>query len=167
MKSRRGQRRQKDSADIDVTTFLNLMVVLIPFLLITAVFSRITIQELNLPQQAAGGQAPDKPLVTIEVILRKDKLEITDGERITDSIANTEDDKHNFQELSQRLQALKLKYGEEKEDAVILVEADIEYEDVIHIMDAVKVAEIPSQNPDQPGPQLMPLFPKISLGDAP
>ena len=31
-----------------MTTFLNLMVVLVPFLLITAVFSRITILELNL-----------------------------------------------------------------------------------------------------------------------
>ncbi len=167
MRSRRSHRRQKDAADIDVTTFLNLMVVLIPFLLITAVFSRITIQELNLPQQAAGGQAPDKPLITIEVILRKDKLEIANGERITDTIEKTEEDKHNFAELSQRLRALKEKYGEEKDDAVILVEADIEYEDVIHIMDAVKVAEIPPQDPTQTELTRVPLFPKISLGDAP
>ena len=35
-----------------MTTFLNLMVVLVPFLLITAVFSRITIVELSLPTAA-------------------------------------------------------------------------------------------------------------------
>ena len=34
------RRRTKNTYDIDVTTFLNLMVVLVPFLLITAVFSR-------------------------------------------------------------------------------------------------------------------------------
>ena len=37
------QRRTKETYEIDVTTFLNLMVVLVPFLLITVVFSRITI----------------------------------------------------------------------------------------------------------------------------
>ena len=50
------KRRAKTEYEPDVTTFLNLMVVLIPFLLITAVFSRITIVELNLPS-AAGGAA--------------------------------------------------------------------------------------------------------------
>ena len=54
------KRRTKQPAyEIDVTTFLNLMVVLIPFLLITAVFSQLTIVELNLPS-AAGGPASDQ-----------------------------------------------------------------------------------------------------------
>jgi biopolymer transport protein ExbD len=48
------RRTKGDSHEIDVTTFLNLMVVLVPFLLITAVFSRLTIVELNLPSSAGG-----------------------------------------------------------------------------------------------------------------
>ena len=48
------RRRSKDAHELDVTTFLNLMVVLVPFLLITAVFSRLTIVELNLPSSAGG-----------------------------------------------------------------------------------------------------------------
>ena len=48
------KRRTKPTYDIDITTFLNLMVVLVPFLLITAVFSRLTIVELNLPSSAGG-----------------------------------------------------------------------------------------------------------------
>ena len=49
------KRRTKGPAhEIDVTTFLNLMVVLVPFLLITAVFSRLTIVELNLPSTSGG-----------------------------------------------------------------------------------------------------------------
>ncbi|GAB3099398.1 biopolymer transporter ExbD [Aestuariicella hydrocarbonica] len=164
MRARRHHyKRNKDQAEIDVTTFLNLMVVLIPFLLITAVFSRITIQELNLPQQAAGGAAPDKPLVTIEVILRQDKLQITDGDRITDTI-NKVEDKHDFQSLSEKLLALKDQY-KEKEDAIILIEPDIEYEDVIRVMDAVKIAEV--KLPEQEDIERISLFPKISLGDAP
>ena len=48
------KRRKGNDYEIDVTTFLNLMVVLIPFLLITAVFSRLTIVELDLPSNASS-----------------------------------------------------------------------------------------------------------------
>ena len=48
------RRTKSDAHEIDVTTFLNLMVVLVPFLLITAVFSRLTIVELDLPSSANG-----------------------------------------------------------------------------------------------------------------
>ena len=52
------RRGDKEPAELEITTFLNLMVVLIPFLLLTAVFTKITIQELNLPTQAGGGAPP-------------------------------------------------------------------------------------------------------------
>ena len=48
------RRRTGETPELDMTTFLNLMVVLVPFLLITAVFSRITIVELSLPSSAGG-----------------------------------------------------------------------------------------------------------------
>ena len=51
------RRRSKEALELDMTTFLNLMVVLVPFLLITAVFSRITIIELSLPT-SEGAAAP-------------------------------------------------------------------------------------------------------------
>jgi len=130
---------------------------------VTAVFSRITIQELNLPSEAAGGATPDKPLVTIEVIVRKDKLQLSDGKSITATINKTEG-KYDIKKLTANLLELKGKYAE-KEDATILVEPDIEYEDVIHVMDAVKVAEVKQPGIDEL--QRLPLFPKLSLGDAP
>jgi len=49
MRSRRRIRRQNDPVELDITAFMNLMVILVPFLLITAVFSRMAILELNLP----------------------------------------------------------------------------------------------------------------------
>ena len=64
------RRRNKGTLELDVTTFLNLMVVLVPFLLITAVFSRIAIVELNLPS-SSGGAEPKKPDFRVEVIVRK------------------------------------------------------------------------------------------------
>jgi biopolymer transport protein ExbD len=149
--------------ELDVTTFLNLMVVLIPFLLATAVFSKITIQELNLPAQAAGGATPDKPLVTIEVMVREKGLEIGDGKVIHTSIPK-EEGKYNFAKLSDELEDLKARYAD-KEDAFVLLEQDIEYNDMIGVMDAVKAKRVTA--PGETESQTMVLFPEISIGDAP
>ncbi|WP_193161520.1 ExbD/TolR family protein [Microbulbifer hainanensis] len=80
MRSRR-HARSKEAPELDITAFLNLMVVLVPFLLVSAVFSRVTILELNMPSGAGGG-APDDPAVTVEVVVRKDALEVSDGEKV-------------------------------------------------------------------------------------
>lgn len=155
-------KRHKETPEIDVSTFLNLMVVLIPFLLITAVFSRITIMELNLPT-AAGGPASDKPALTVEVIVRQNALQIGDGRRVVVSIPKA-GDKYDLPKLSEYLLRLKSSYPD-KEDATVLIEPDIAYEDMVHVMDAVRLAEL--KQPDSAEVQKIPLFPSISIGDAP
>lgn len=42
------RKKGEQPQELDVTTFLNLMVVLIPFLLVTAVFSKITIDRKSV-----------------------------------------------------------------------------------------------------------------------
>ena len=64
---------------MDVTPWLNVLVVLVAFLILSAVFSRITIQEIVLPSQSDSVAVPDKQAVTIEVIVRQDAIEISDG----------------------------------------------------------------------------------------
>jgi len=162
MRRKHHYRRNKEAPELDVTTFLNLMVVLIPFLLVTAVFSRITIQELNMPE-SAGGAKVDKPLVTIEVIVRQKAIEVGDGKSVVLSIPKDEGE-YDVQALSEFLVKLKARH-EEKEDATVLMEPDIEYEDMIHVMDAVKVAEITVEGEEEV--HKLVLFPEISIGDAP
>jgi biopolymer transport protein ExbD len=159
---RKHYKRQKETPELDVTTFLNLMVVLIPFLLITAVFSRITIMELNLPT-AASGPAAKKPPVTIEVIVRKNALQIGDGRNVVVSLPKI-NGKYDLPKLSEYLMRLKATHSD-KEDATALIEPDIDYEDIIHVMDAIRVAEL--RQPGQDGVQKVALFPSISIGDAP
>lgn len=164
MARRHHYRKRHEQADLDVTTFLSLMVVLIPFLLVTAVFSRITIQELNLPSQATSQQPQEQLQAIIEVIIRRAALQITDGEKITDTIEKTDAGKYDIKKLSERLLELKQMYPEKK-DAIVLVEPDIEYEALIHVMDTVKQAEVLQEDVQEW--QKMELFPQISLGDAP
>lgn len=157
------KRRVKgDAHELDVTTFLNLMVVLVPFLLITAVFSRITIVELNLPSAASGPVATEigfRP----EVLVRENLIEITNGSVVIASIPKV-DNEYNMQTLSELMISLKKEYPAQ-ETASVLVERHIPYEYLIEVMDIVRSVEIQIEDSDEY--ELFALFPEISVGDAP
>jgi len=157
------KRREHKETELELTTLINVMVVLISFLLLTAVFTQITIQELKLPAQAGGGAAPLKPPVIIEVIVRKNSLQISNGKVVTDTIPNI-NKKYDYRKLSETLLQFKNE-NMDKEDINVLMEPDIDYESLIAVMDAVKVAEI--RTPGQEKPKKRVLFPSVSIGDAP
>jgi len=166
-------RKSKEPPELDVTTFLNLMVVLIPFLLITAVFSRITVLELNLPSSAGDNQA-NKIKLTIEVIVREKGIEIGNGRQVIARFPKIED-KYDMQKLSEHLLKIKKTYPD-KTDAMVLLEPDIEYNHLVHVMDAVRVVSLPPENMQQSANgekvnilemRKFALFPDISIGDAP
>ncbi|MDH5204822.1 MAG: biopolymer transporter ExbD [Hylemonella sp.] len=157
------KKRSIEDVELEMTTFMNLMVVLIPFLLLTAVFSKITIQEMNLPTQAGGASAPIKPPVTIEVIVRKNALQIGNGQSVQITIAKS-DGEYNYQKLSESLGPMK-EANPEKEDVVVLLEPDIDYASLIGVMDAVKVLKVKIEGQEKP--EKKPLFPQVSIGDAP
>ena len=156
------KRRMQETRELDVTTFLNLMVVLIPFLLISAVFSRVTIMELSVPT-TAGGSASNKPNFAIEVIVRKSGLEIANGSSVEAAIPKKED-QYDMAMLSEMLMRLKARYPE-KEDATVLMEPEIAYDYLIQIMDAVRSTEVKADGSEEV--MKMVLFPDISIGDAP
>jgi biopolymer transport protein ExbD len=162
MARRHHYRRAKENPELNVTTFLNLMVVLIPFLLISAVFSRVTIMELSVPT-GAGGPVADQPAFNIEVIIRGAGFELADGSRVGAAIPKI-DDEYDYKKLTEILTRLKATYPE-KEDAIILLEPGIEYDNLIQTMDRVRSAEIKAA--DREEIQRMVLFPAISIGDAP
>jgi len=156
------KRQMRAIPELDVTTFMNLMVVLIPFLLISAVFSRVAIMELSVPT-SAGGTASNTPNFAIEVIVRQAGFEIANGSSVEAAIPK-KDDQYDMEMLSKMLLRLKDQYPE-KEDATILMEPGIEYDYLIQVMDAVRIAKV--QVEDSEEVQKLILFPDISIGDAP
>ena len=157
------KRKHHEEKELDIVTLLNVMVVLIAFLILTAVFTQVSIQELKLPAQAGGGAAPLKSPVVVEVIVRKNSLQISNGKSVTETIHNL-NDKYNYQKLSESLMVIKNE-NMDTDDVSVLMEPDIDYESLIAVMDAVKVAEI--RVPGQEKPRKFPLFPSVSIGDAP
>ncbi|MDH5387976.1 MAG: biopolymer transporter ExbD [Gammaproteobacteria bacterium] len=156
--------KKKDPPELDVTTFLNLMVILIPFLLLTAVFTRVTILELNMPA-SAGGSSNKKPKIAVEVIVRKNKLQLANGRSVIANIPML-DDQYDVARLSELLQQLKEDYPE-KEDATVLMEPNIEYRYLVQLMDAIRATDPPPTVEGEEKGQPTILFPDISIGDAP
>lgn len=156
------KRRVSNTYEIDVTTFLNLMVVLVPFLLITAVFSRLTIVELNLPS-AAGGPANDQDNFRVEVIVREAGMEISNGSATIASIPK-KDEEYDLESLSDLIVELKREYPEQ-DAASVLMEPRIPYDYLIQTMDVVRSIEVPTGIDDEV--ELYALFSEISVGDAP
>ena len=156
------RRRAKPAHELDVTTFLNLMVVLVPFLLITAVFSRLTIVELNLPS-SAGGATNQEDAFRVEVIVREQGIEITNGRSIIGTIPN-KDDEFDLQTLSDFMVDLKQEYPDH-DAASVLMEPQIPYDYLIQVMDIVRTYEVPIEGEEEV--ELYALFSEISVGDAP
>ncbi len=156
------KRRTKSAYEVDVTTFLNLMVVLIPFLLITAVFSRLTIVELSLPS-SAGGASSDQPAFRVEVIVRESALEITNGTAVIGTIPKVEDE-YDLSTLSDFMVSLKRVYPHH-DTASVLLEPHIPYDYLIRVMDVVRSVEIAVEDSEEY--RLFALFTEISVGEAP
>ncbi len=156
------RRRSAEAHDLDMTTFLNLMVVLVPFLLITAVFSRITIIELSLPT-TEGGAAASEPSYRVEVVVRQSGLEILDSKGVIAKLPKVEG-RYDFVALSKHVIALKRDHPDSN-DASVLLEPEIEYDHLIQVMDVLRSAELPAEADEQP--LRLALFSDVAIGDAP
>jgi biopolymer transport protein ExbD len=166
--SRRGGRRHNvETAELNITAFMNLMVILVPFLLITAVFSRLAILELNLPGSSNEPVEAQDQVFQLEVIVRADKIEVGDRNQGLLGIYPNTEDGYDFDAVGDKLVELKDRYPD-KTDASILLEQEIAYDTLVQIMDTVRVSVDVEVNEDDKK-QLVrtDLFPDISIGDAP
>ena len=162
IRSRRGSRRNVETAELNITAFMNLMVILVPFLLITAVFSRLAVLELNLPGSSTEPVDPQEQVFQLEVIIRQDKIEVGDRNQGLLGVYPNGVDGYDFDALSSKLAELKDRYPA-KTDAAILLEQDIAYQTLVRVMDTVRVAETIEDD----SVARSDLFPNISIGDAP
>ncbi|MCX8004297.1 MAG: biopolymer transporter ExbD [Burkholderiaceae bacterium] len=159
----RVRRLRRHPAGLDVTPFINLIVVLVPFLLSTAVFSRLAVLELSLPAQSGSFENLKGGDLKLEVVIRPDRLEINDliGGRLVDPIPHTANGPD-----TKRLNALMLELKKrfpDKTEATLLAEPNTPYDQLVRVMDAMRTAKTAN------GAQIVraELFPQISIGDAP
>jgi len=158
------------NAELNITAFMNLMVVLVPFLLMTAVFSQVSILNMNLPAGASEViETEEKPPKALEVVIRKARLDVLErNSGLLKSIPNIEE-QYDFLALNQFLQQVK-SHSEFNTDTgiTLLMEMDTSYDALIQTMDAVRLVELDEKDLDDNGNTIHgELFPNISMGDAP
>lgn len=153
--------RLTDVAELNITTFMNLMVILVPFLLITAVFSRMTVLNVNLPTlDKAQQQSEEKLDLDLEVSVSEEIITLRDR-NIGNIYEPIRINDNNWQPLVNVLLEIKTRYPDEK-DVLITFTDSTSYKMIISIMDNIKTTQL-----IQSGQLIdIELFPNISIGDS-
>jgi biopolymer transport protein ExbD len=175
------RRRKRKPAELLLVPMIDIFTVLVTFLLMTAVFSRIAILELDLPSASAAPVG--EPTFRLEVIVRQEGFELTNGSSLIATIPKR-DGKYDLASLTSLAISLKNSYPD-ADDASVLLEPSIEYDHLIQVMDAIRSADAPAEDAKPAGePQAAParttppaaapsqptrvaLFTDIAVGDAP
>ena len=153
---------QEQAVELNITAFLNLMVILVPFLLITAVFSRITILELNLPAKDAVVLQEEKVKLQLQLVIRKDSFEIRDSNLGRIKYLERNNEFSEWDVFTDILVEIKSRFPDEQK-ITLLLDRDVNFKTLIEVMDRVRTADVV----EFAEVQTVELFPEISIGDAP
>lgn len=151
-----------EAEELNITAFMNLMVILVPFLLITAVFSRMSVLELNLPALDAKEANAQKIELQLELVLRANSFDIQDSNLGLIKRFERSDQETRWDQFTDLLIEIKKRFPEETA-ITLLMEPAIHYKTMITVMDHVRSAQIVQVTTVE----TIELFPDISIGDAP
>jgi len=154
--------KHQQAAELDVTPFMNLMIVLVPVLLLSMVFTHTTVIDLNFPTGEGAAGEFDPELVHLEVVVQPDALVVADGRGGTIRTLPMKDGEHDYAELSLVMQELKRRMPD-KRDITVLLQEDTPYQTLVSVMD--KVRSYPTVQ--AASVVQAELFPDVALGDAP
>jgi len=154
--------RMQETVELNITAFMNLMVILVPFLLITAVFSRMTVLDLNLPALDAAANENTEKKFSLQLTIRKDSFLFQDA-RTGLPLKNIPWDGEtvDWHEFDEFVKKVKQRFPE-NEDITLLLGKEVNYKTMIEVMDHVRTfSEVAAATLET-----YELFPNISIGDA-
>lgn len=159
---RRRHRRSQIVPELDITAFLNLMIVLVPVLLLSMVFTQVRAIALDFPDQGARADATETESLQLRVTLSGDDMLLADNrEGLIDHIEGGPEGP-NYKALTEALKRIKYTVPD-KRDISLLVSPGTRYQQLVSAMDAIR------SYPAVVAASVVPaeLFPDIALGDAP
>lgn len=159
----RRHRKAQEEAELDITSFMNLMIILVPVLLLSMVFNHITVLELTLPlEDEKKLDELDPEDKTPEIVVRKTGFQVNLGLIPLKTIPK-KDGQFDLEQLSRALISLKKSYAKDRSDITILSEPDVDYQVLVGVIDTARSFEavVAASVVDAK------LFPDVSLGDAP
>lgn len=158
---RKLMRRQRRPSELQLVSMIDIFVVLVTFLLMTAIFSRTVVLDLKLPSNNSAYPELPKGL-NLEIIVRDDQLVIADrGTGPLRTLPNNAQG-YDLDGLTDYLKFVKSRYPD-KTDASILLEPHTPYDTLVQVMDRTRIVVV---NAGLSTVQAA-LFPDVSIGDAP
>ena len=159
------QYKGTDQAELEITSFMNLMIVLVPVLLLSMTFTQVTVLDVKLPELTGGTAVSASEQSQLEVRITTEGFSIFYPDNVLVKsiplVESAEGSAYDYEQLSLVVQEIKRQLPE-KRDALLLSEPSVDYQSLVFTMDALKsyktvvaasMVEIE-------------LFPEISLGDA-
>lgn len=159
------QYKGTDDAELEITSFMNLMIVLVPVLLLSMTFTQVTVLDVKLPELTGGPAVSANAQSELEIRITTEGFRIFYPDNVLVKsiplIESTDGKAYDYEQLSLVVQEIKRQLPE-KRDALLLSEPSVDYQSLVFTMDALKsyktvvaasMVEIE-------------LFPEISLGDA-
>ena len=157
----RRHRRPVQDSDLDITAFMDLMIVLVPILLINLIFAQTSVIELNFPSSEADTSVtPEK--FDLRVVIYEDSIDVMQGTNTVIKQVKNGAEGFDESELSLIMQEIKKRVPEER-SVSLLAMPDTSYQTIIAVMDAVgsfKTVVAGSVVRAE-------LFPDIGIADAP
>lgn len=152
--SKRSHFQQHEETELNLLPMMNMFIIIISFLMTTAVFAKMAIVDVYLPQESGGGgQATSAvpAILTVSVLEKGFEMGGIGGGKIIPK----KDGNLDYKQLTEELGKIKGSYPE-KEDAILLFPPGMPYDTVIKVMDATReTSERPKKS----------LFPMLSLGE--
>ncbi|MBE03472.1 biopolymer transporter ExbD [Marinobacter lutaoensis] len=153
--------RTRLSPDLDITPFLNLMIVLVPVLLLGMVFSQLRVIELRFPEWTPTGSSEPGSLDLV-VTLLPEGVAVADRGRGALAVLPARDGQQDFAGLRRLLRGIKS--GHPGTTGITLeVARGIDYQTLVRAMETLRTYPAVVAASVVPGE----LFPDIALQDAP
>lgn len=169
--------REVLAADVDLTPIMCLFIILVPLLLLSAVFERLAALQVHLPE-ASTIEETEKPteepsgIIELRLLLKEDGLGL-EGTLSHDPSGKEKDiyediqydfplqgDAYDLEGLQQSLLALKQQYPRH-EEIVFLVDDKVSYDVIVQAMDACRLEYYAEEGKKRSRP----LFPDIALSE--
>jgi len=161
MKFKRKKRLQ-EVVELNITAFMDLMVALVSFLLIAAVFSQMTVVELNLPALNAKNNDQQEIKLALQLVIREKSFDIQDANLGLIRRIDRDPVKTDWALFSKILLEIKYRFPE-AQSITLLLEPGASYKTMIAVMDHVRSTDVINSGTLE----TIELFPTISIGDAP
>jgi biopolymer transport protein ExbD len=125
--------------DLDVKPMMNVLIILIPFLVSVAEYTRLAIIDMSLPPNVTsvgGAGAGEKPRLKLTVVVTPSSFCVTLGESMLDSISRSSA-QNPYDTLAARLSNRRLT-AEVKDEVIVAPRDGIQFSYVVRVMDACR-----------------------------